>query len=182
MTPTPAAAAAVPVETADVPSLLTGRIHHTICAAVVSDTRVPEQEVGHKPHGLWYSIDSAWWDWCRSEEWGEVEQKRAFRLDIDTTDILFLTGGFAIDRFTREYGAEKYGVTNYGIDWPKVVARFKGIEIAPYCYTRRLADHTRWYYGWDVASGCLWDHSALRGAELVWEPATLAQARGGRAQ
>ena len=45
--------------------------------------------------------------------------------------------------------------------WPGVAAEgWAGIEIAPYIWARRLDGPARWYYGWDAASGCIWDPTA----------------------
>lgn len=42
----------------------------------------------------------------------------------------------------------------FEMDWPAVQKRYAGLVVAPYLHERR---HVRWYYGWDVASGVLWD-------------------------
>jgi hypothetical protein len=57
----------------------------------------------------------------------------------------------------------------YYIDWSKVAAKHQGIIIAPYCYARRLTYHTAWYYGWDCASGCIWDLKAIQSVEVAQE-------------
>jgi len=36
-----------------------------------------------------------------------------------------------------------------------VSKEYDGIEIAPYQWDARLS--LIWYYGWDVASGCIWN-------------------------
>lgn len=42
----------------------------------------------------------------------------------------------------------------FEMDWPAMQKAYAGLVVAPYLYERR---HVRWYYGWDVASGVLWD-------------------------
>lgn len=51
------------------------------------------------------------------------------------------------------------------IDWPKVAKRYGGIEITPYIYKARMTH--LWYYGWDVASGCVWLASAVQNIKLL---------------
>lgn len=46
------------------------------------------------------------------------------------------------------------------INWPMVADRYQGIVIAPYLWSRRM-DGGLWYYGWDCASGCIWDAAAV---------------------
>lgn len=45
------------------------------------------------------------------------------------------------------------------IDWPKIMKHYAACEINPYLYQRRL--ESAWYYGWDCASGCVWDRTAI---------------------
>jgi hypothetical protein len=51
------------------------------------------------------------------------------------------------------------------IDWPKVAEHYAGIEICPYLSNKRNDDDFFWYYGWDVASGCIWDQKGIE--ELI---------------
>lgn len=56
---------------------------------------------------------------------------------------------------------------NYSIAWEKVEADgFYGIEINPYLWQRRL-DGGMWYYGWDCASGVVWNEKAILDVRLV---------------
>jgi len=54
------------------------------------------------------------------------------------------------------------------IDWEAVAKRYTGIEIEPYNWERRNSGPNNnysmsmlWYYGWDCASGCVWELDAL---------------------
>jgi hypothetical protein len=47
------------------------------------------------------------------------------------------------------------------IDWPRLASEFCGIEICPYRGESRMEDFTYWYYGWDIASGCIWSPCGL---------------------
>jgi len=46
------------------------------------------------------------------------------------------------------------------IDWGRVAEDYSGIEIAPYLYEARMKH--MWYYGWDVASGCIWGKGVVK--------------------
>lgn len=159
----------------DVRAQLTGRIHHTSKKAL-GHRGVIRQISAYKPHGLWYSVDSEWWDWCTGESFDAIESKRAFRLDLDTSDFLVISTLAAIDQFTEEYATVPLypGADMKQVDWVRVAAKYKGMEIAPYLHARRFDVDFMWYYGWDVASGCLWDYSAFRGAKLIYEPEVVA--------
>ncbi len=56
------------------------------------------------------------------------------------------------------------------IDWIKVAKQYAGLIIAPYQWGYRLEPGTHWYYGWDCASGCIWDASVIERIEAI-EPA-----------
>jgi len=49
------------------------------------------------------------------------------------------------------------------INWPAVAEKYDGIIIAPYIWQRRLSDNPDhfWYYGWDCASGCIWNTEVI---------------------
>ncbi len=65
------------------------------------------------------------------------------------------------------------------IDWPLLAGiDWDGIEICPYLQEFRRSN-SGWYYGWDVASGCIWDSEALVGEpKLLWQRDT--EKEGGR--
>lgn len=120
----------------------------------------------YKPVGLWYDVDGDWQRWCEAESF-RTGDFHAYALTVNPASILTLATCREIDQFTFEYrvrtGAEYR--RDY-IDWRRVASEYDGIEIAPYQWDRRLDYHTRWYYGWDCASGCLWRPTGL----LSWEP------------
>ena len=129
-------------------------------------TRIPSfsvQKKGPKPAGIWYACGNEWISWLTYEmpEWiGDY----VYSFEIDKSKVLLIETEEEFYRFEREYGIEdeRWGKT---IDWSKVATDYGGIEICPY---QRSARHSSmWYYGWDVASGCIWDGSAVLEATLV---------------
>jgi hypothetical protein len=141
----------------------------------------PLVEVYSRPHtkngagccktpGLWVSVEGAddWVAWCRAESWGVESFKYATEVVLaPSANVLHLSGEKDIDDFSDRFSVDRY----QEIDWPEVRKLYQGLIIAPYCWQRRLADHTGWYYGWDCASGVIWDANAI--AEL--RPAELPQ-------
>jgi hypothetical protein len=120
-----------------------------------------------KPRGLWVSDDDCeenWREWCLSERFGLERMTHVYDVEIaDGADVVVLRSAWDIDGFTREWGdwyeREK-------IRWPDVQARYQGIIITPYIWERRLDRGANWYYGWDCASGCIWDPDALASVTL----------------
>lgn len=136
-----------------------------------------------KPHGLWFSVGDgpdSWREWCEREEfmldslvWRNVITFR------DDARILRISGGRELDAFDDEYRPypddpdwDALRLSRYAIDWARVGERYQGIIIAPYCWSRRM--DLDWYYGWDCASGCVWDVSAI--ADISSEPGIRAAA------
>ena len=146
------------------------RIHHS--RQDTRDGKEPQisgfsQRVGYKPSGLWYeckdgsSID--WLEFCRTGLTdGASRYDSAYNVVLNDYEILFITDNHDFKKFEKMYGV----TNNYGdvkIDWPKVASHYDGIEICPYLYLMR--EDSDWYYGWDVASGCVWNASGIK--ELI---------------
>jgi hypothetical protein len=137
-----------------------------------------------KPTGLWYACGDEWLDFLRydmptwmddvnyvyevmigpKERWGS--RGSAPVLQIKTMG--------EIRAFTAQYGeCEKdrwspSQVRCWDIRWQDVADDFPGgIDICPYLSDARSLGYTSWYYGWDVASGCLWGPTGFRGLRLL---------------
>lgn len=130
-----------------------------------------------KPAGLWVSAEGEadWEEWCRSEKFflPNLRCRTEIVLKPDHT-VLKIVGEEALDKFHAEYSVVGYEYGNglgvhLAIDWAKVATKYDGIIIAPYVYSRRLAwglhigkgSVSDWYYGWDCASGCIWNADAI---------------------
>ena len=122
-----------------------------------------------KPYGLWVSVDAgsiSWPDYIEAEA-GDHHYRLRVVHDVQLAPdarILLIATVDDFDAFAGQYGrnprlAAPPGYYSY-IDWKAVSEAYQGIVIAPYRYDRRL-DGGLWYYGWDCASGCIWDASAM---------------------
>jgi hypothetical protein len=115
-----------------------------------------------KPVGLWYGLGDSWAEWVKYEMPTRA-QGYLYKLHVDMSKILVIRSVEELMDFTKEFGASidtqnpLWALRNDMIDWPSVASQWNGIEIAPYQYTCRLSSETGWYYGWDVASGCIWN-------------------------
>lgn len=120
-----------------------------------------------KPQGLWVSVDGPddWPSWCKSEQFRDVDSQNRFRVTLATdANILHLETFDEVIVFTEKYGEpSRFGgrLAYDGIRWGEVAANHQGIIIAPYSWRARNDHQTFWYYGWDCASGCIWDASAI---------------------
>ncbi len=145
---------------------------------------------GHpKPNGFWLDVNEEWKQWCDAVEFRNdtlryrhrvtiLDKSRILFLreaeDIDEFthkyrrdlfgDIQFLQSPEDINKFTHEYGSDLFGdikqqFSNY-IAWGEVAEKHSGIVIAP--YFRDKSEIYLWYYGWNCASGCIWDTSVIR--------------------
>lgn len=123
-----------------------------------------QTEDGTKPKGLWYGIGSSWIDWVRNEmpDW---EADNVFKININEDKILKITSTEELLDFNRKYGVKSNFYNN--INWDKVSKDYSGIEISPYQYKLRLNRDVFWYYGWDVASGCIWGDNTIINVEKL---------------
>lgn len=121
-----------------------------------------------KPRGFWVSVqgEDDWPTWCRAEGFGieglAVEHEVTLTPDAN---VLLLSSADMLDAFTKTYGSATfksyagYSWTDVAIDWHRVATEYDGLIIAPYQWERRMG--LDWYYGWDVASGCIWNAAAI---------------------
>ena len=154
----------------------------------IDTTKWKKQELGPKPHGLWLSDDdgdpeNSWRSWCESGGF-RLENLRyryvgSLRSDAN---VLILRSAYEIDAFTHEYGKNPERLKGldlqYYIDWPSFAQTYQGIVITPYCRSRRLDGNSSWYYGWDCASGCVWDMDVFDRFEFESKTATNANTGG----
>jgi len=134
-------------------------------------SRAQKKEPDMKPKGFWVSDESefGWSDWCERE---------GFRLGIhhmhkvtlaENANILHIKNVKEITDFNEAYSKPLYPDAKYAIaiDWLQVSKIYQGIIITPYLHEVRLEPKFMWYYGWDCASGCIWNKKAIK--ELKYE-------------
>lgn len=121
-----------------------------------------------KPKGFWITDDSdcCWKSWCEGEDFNTGGLKFCHEVVMDESSILFIHTVDELDKFTRQYSVASVlqallSRSAPAINWPVVAKKYKGIIITPYLHTRRMSHESSWYYGWDCASGCIWDVSAI---------------------
>lgn len=128
-----------------------------------------------KPVGLWVSVGDEWKEWCVSENFAieDLTFKHQVILKSDA-NILYLDTPEKIFELSKKYPSTKESVSKLigldssnELDWIKIKSEYQGIIIAPYQWECRLALESTWYYGWDCASGCIWDISCIESFELV---------------
>ena len=123
------------------------------------EPRTFTQTVTVKPSGFWYGFGSEWIDWTRNEmpEW---TGKYIYDIDTGNTNVLQIKTNVEMLQFNSEYKADVYMKdAGEAIDWKKVASKYGGIEINPYQYDDAML---LWYYGWDIACGCVWNLSGVK--------------------
>ncbi len=118
----------------------------------------------YKPQGLWISIDDAWEEWCKEEEFALERLKYRYQVNISSqANIIKIESAQQLSEFT-----DKYILLNddFFIDWEKVAKDYQGLVIDPYQWKCRCEPKTFWYDGWDCASGCIWDLNAIESIKL----------------
>ena len=142
--------------------------HYSAEPFTLDPSRVYEQLEGYlKPHGLWLSVeegtpdDHGWKQWCEGAEFSLGSLEHRTRIALRDANILLIEDATSLDAFTRAYQLSPCYDGDSRIDWPRVVARYDGILIAPCLWERRMTRHTFWYYRWDCASACIWNACVL---------------------
>lgn len=144
-------------------------LEHYGIKAVKRVISCPQPEASDKPNGLWVSVNGPndWPSYCHSESFNLEYFKHVQTVELDpTSKILVLDTAEKVRSIYPKYGThpewmDKKLKDTYWINWRAVADEYAGIIIAPYQFSCRLDRDTRWYYGWDCASGCIWDASAV---------------------
>lgn len=117
-----------------------------------------------KPMGFWVSEGNEWPDWCADNYSGGGSH--GYRVAVDMGDVLLLDTVDKLTAFNDEFGFIPEWMKDYStgrrssyVDWRVVQDTWSGIVISPYHWSKRL--DMLWYYGWDVASGCIWNLDAI---------------------
>jgi len=130
------------------------------------------------PTGFWWGIDGSWADWCLCARFRGSE-RYFYELVVDPGTLRIITTTQEFEAFEEEYSCgppwerderlkeimkplrgRGSGLRMDYINWPAVAEQYAGVEIVPYLYQKRLLSH--WYYGWDCASGVLWDINCVK--------------------
>jgi hypothetical protein len=160
-------------------------MHYAKCAFTLDrshDYRQAEPTSFGKPRGFWVSVagESDWPSFCRSEDFGidRLAVEHTVTLSPDS-NVLRIDDAVGMREFHDRFAV----VTDFErrhpslashqrlpIDWRAVAQVCDGIIIAPYQWSQRL--DMSWYYGWDCASGCIWNLSAIAAVTVALEAAS----------
>lgn len=136
----------------------------------------PVPQLAHpdmKPKGLWLSDEDAfgWREWCTGERFGLDRLAFAHEIALaENANILRISDPDGIDELTLRLRAPDSLADGYRLKWAELAEEYHGILITPYIWERRLSMRCGWYYGWDCASGCIWDPEAIASFEAVELP------------
>ncbi|QNN99353.1 hypothetical protein SEA_SEPHIROTH_9 [Gordonia Phage Sephiroth] len=121
-----------------------------------------------KPDGLWVSNedDYGWSQWVTDNEFGLETLEYAHDVLLAKDSRVFVISSLHdFDYFNHAYSkpgllTEITGDPKYNApDWSLVQQHYQGIIFEHYFWERRM--EVFWYYGWDCASGVIWDLSAI---------------------
>lgn len=133
--------------------------------------RTYDQSEPFKPGGLWVSVrgDDDWPTWCRDNQYGLGDVHHEVTLAADA-NIFHISTPTELDMFYTFWRIPEDRYYHYRhlkpdyINWAEFTKTCDGIIIAPYQWSNRLGH--MWYYGWDCASGCIWNPNAIATIEI----------------
>ncbi len=120
-----------------------------------------------KPEGLWVSVkgDGDWPEWCKGEEFGLDRLTCRTRIELRSgNNVPIISTISELFELTASYSDPPDGFpvrTSMYIDWTAFARKHDGLIIAPYLWDARLDIGCSWYYGWDCASGCIWNPDSI---------------------
>ena len=126
-----------------------------------------------KPKGLWVSVegDCDWKSWCEVESYRLEGLKVSYEVKLkESANILHLKTSWEILEMFEKYPFKTRNrdldYDTYNLNWKEIEDKFSGIIISPYQWNCRLSPKCSWYYGWDCASGCIWDLNCIEEFKL----------------
>lgn len=140
------------------------------------------EDYSPKPSGLWFSVedfeeDQTWKSWCLAEEFCLDNLKYCYKINLTSlAKVIVLSSAGQIMEFQYLFpGKEPFPIIRdlYTlhktpwlslINWIEVKKLYDAIIIAPYQWSCRP---TMWYYGWDCASGCIWNLNCIESFTLM---------------
>lgn len=153
-------------------------LHYTEEPLAYDSARTYEQSKPRsfgKPVGFWVSVqgEDDWPSWCIDNEFATYTLKHVSEVTLaPDANVLMLDTVDAIVDFHDSLSVEdtsgwlphtrlgkEYVWKSRPIDWTPITDLYDGIIIAPYQWSCRMKYD--WYYGWDVASGCIWNLRAI---------------------
>lgn len=155
------------------------RKFHITNKKIESFEKVTQRENSVKPVGIWYGINDAWMEWCAGEQQNwfcpyiyEIKTKKSKILTIENVaqferfeDKYTMSCLSGIQGFPAIRNPTNLRLFDGQIDWIKLSSEFSGLEIPNYLWEKRL--NSMWYYGWDCASGCVWDEDGIKEISLI---------------
>lgn len=120
-----------------------------------------------KPNGLWFSVEGKydWKSWCLVENFEVPSLFHSYEIVLKPhSRILLIKTQEELFEFTKAYPLRTLRDADddtHQLNWMPVRIKYQGIIIAPYRWDCRLHMDSSWYYGWDCASGCIWDLDAI---------------------
>lgn len=158
--------------------------HYCEYPIVLDRTRAYDQSLEngrplYKPLGVWVSVDGEddWAQWCLQEDFcpSRLACRHEVRLASEEA-ILWLDTPQSVLDFHAEYAEEseldrhfarsypdmsvRSRQRDWRVNWMRVADKYDGVIIAPYHWSLRMMG-PMWFYGWDCASGCIWNLDAI---------------------
>ena len=127
-----------------------------------------------KPSGLWISpaTEDGWRAWREGKECGIPETEYVYRVDLSPDANLLVVKPHEISRLHQRFPRRRmdkimpfYPYDEDHPSWETITEQFDGVLIPRYSWDHRLS--VNWYYGWDCASGCIWNLRAISGFDCT---------------
>ena len=116
-----------------------------------------------KPKGLWYSCGKAWKQFAQTNNFRIHSYNHKYLLEVNLSRMCLIRNEKELLEFSEKYGELVNEGRRWAVDWSEVSRDCDGIEICPLPnleWDKKM--YYRWFYDWDVASGCIWGNSAIK--------------------
>lgn len=150
--------------------------------------KMDSKHIYPKPFGFWFAVGDEWLQHMKKTNFWMNKYNYLYELEVDKSKIINIDTLASLHEFSFTYGAhihhkgDKFTITTTPrIDWHSCIKETgaKGIIISPnfkklyhkYNFFNDMYNvfvGAEWYLRWDIASGVVWDTTAITNMKIVY--------------
>lgn len=147
-----------------------------------------QPKANFKPKGLWFAQGAEWLQHMKKTNYKMTSYNYLYDIEVDLDRLIFITNIKDLHNFSSKYcmtttiNSDVHGGVCMGVNWHRVVKDTKkdGILISPNLKAIMRKNKPEyddlssfkgmeWYLTWDIASGAIWNVSAIKNLKLIYQ-------------
>lgn len=150
--------------------------------------KMDNKHIYPKPFGFWFAVGDEWIQHMKKTNFWMNKYNYLYELELNKSDVIVIDTLALLHDFSSAYGENVHYKEDHftitftpRVNWHKLIkdTSAKGIIISPnfkklyYKYSYFNDKHSvfwgaEWYLRWDIASGVVWDTTAITNMKIVY--------------